>query len=164
MATIPDSLPFYPSFENMARSTINNSVERPGRYIRWGLTALLAGTATGIGWMAIESSSRPVSVANAPPLLESSTVLPPLDLPRSQEPSVLEPALSSTADSKTVGTAESYNAAGVLVMQTGVHISKTQAEQGLDDGSGLTYPCVFIGDPAVCQRKLTATEAASEQE
>ena len=35
-----------------------------------------------------------------------------------------------------------------------------QAEQGLNDGSGLTFPCVFSpNNTDVCQRKLTQAEA-----
>ena len=146
----------------MARSALRNLDHRKERVFKWGFMALLAGAVTGIGWIAMESSFHSAPTNSLPSTLKGSTALPPLDATLLSESSALEPALRATSDATTIGTAESLDAAGVLTIQADVDITKTQEEQGLDDGSGLTYPCVFIGDPTVCQRQLTSAEAASE--
>ncbi len=58
------------------------------------------------------------------------------------------------------GSAQTYNEAGELIEPINVDPFKTQVEQGIDDGSGMTYPCVSVpGTSNVCQRQLSAAEA-----
>ena len=58
------------------------------------------------------------------------------------------------------GSAQTYNEAGELIEHINVDPLKTQAEQGLDDGSGMAYPCVSVpGTSNVCQRQMSAAEA-----
>lgn len=85
--------------------------------------------------------------------------------PQLQKPSAKtsqkNPALAATVEPFSVGVAQSYNDAGELVDVVGIDPHKSQAEQGIDDKSGFTYPCVFsTGSDEVCQRLLTPAEAA----
>lgn len=59
-----------------------------------------------------------------------------------------------------LGSARGYNAAGKLTNYTGINPFLPQAEQSIDDRSGMTYPCVYApGNGSVCQRQLSETEA-----
>lgn len=130
-----------------------------------GAAGGLIGLISLLAWPVGNSETQPVSIeVEGTDNLDSLQPLAPL--PQRQKPSEVatsdkDPALAATVDPASVGVAQSYNDAGELVDVEGIDPYKTQAEQGIDDKSGYTFPCVFVaGDLEVCQRKLTAAEAA----
>lgn len=83
--------------------------------------------------------------------------------PQVQKASERDAALSKGKGISAVvtGVAQSYNEVGELVDVEGIKPHTSQVEQGIDDKSGLTYPCVFGPDDIdVCQRYLTQSEAS----
>ena len=68
-----------------------------------------------------------------------------------------------TSPSTHLGTAPTYNEAGEPIIVANINPLLTQAEQGIDDRSGYTYPCVTaVGNGNVCQRQLSEAEATAE--
>lgn len=135
-------------------------------FITYAIAAGLIGSIVSLGYTISQPSSDSVGPAA---VTHNSSGIEPLTnfegvphlSPETNVASQKNPALSATVDTASTGIAQSYTADGQLIDVEGVNPEKSQAEQGLDDKSGYTFPCVFVpGDLEVCQRKLTATEAA----
>lgn len=104
----------------------------------------------------VEPDSELPALTPLPRLQNSASA----DLPKTLGASAIDPLIGTKVGSAQLGTAQSYNDTGKLVDFDNVDPRKSQVEQGLDDKSGMEYPCVFLpGDGDVCQRKLTKSEA-----
>ncbi|MEN8443378.1 MAG: hypothetical protein ABG776_00030 [Cyanobacteria bacterium J06555_13] len=154
---------------------MSNTRKLPPRYTRKqagiaALLALLGGSVVGLGLCLIPprnplDSVGPVTVS---PFAEPSEAVisfdavvvgPAMAAPTKPNPSQSTHELAADVTLATEGTAFDLATNGAVA---DIDPHKSQATQGIDDGSGLIFPCVFdTPGGEVCQRQLTVDEVTA---
>lgn len=131
----------------MARTPAARLGHRTGRWIVWVVTLCAVGAVVTLIALIVRPKDNPVT--------ESNTLN---ELPHNLAPFESRQLVPLSPQPNSLLSTQPNNKADELTDSSTIDPLKTQAEQGLDDGSGMTYPCIPVTD-SVCQRPLSEAEA-----